>query len=123
MHDDRDVGVSLAQRVIERRGKAPHERHARQADNHPAGPAGGRAVSAIEGRGDVADELCRAARERLPGGRRRDASWMPLEQRHAEFTLEVVDLPGERRLRHVQLGGGTAQVAFLCGGQEVAKMA
>jgi hypothetical protein len=48
---------------------------------------------------------------------------MPVEERHADLTLEVVDLPRERRLRHVQLGGGTAQVAFLSDGREVAKVA
>ena len=36
----------------------------------------------------------------------------------AEFGLELLDLPAQRRLRHVQALGGAAEVQFLGDGDE-----
>ena len=44
------------------------------------------------------------------------------EQQRAEFVLQRVDLAGQRRLGHVQPLGGTAHVALLGDGEEVAHL-
>src|SRR5260221_2079571 len=47
---------------------------------------------------------------------------MALKQRHAKLLLEFLDLPAERRLRHVQLLGGLADGAVSGNGGEVSQM-
>jgi hypothetical protein len=44
----------------------------------------------------------------------------PLEQRHAQLTLEVADLAAQRRLRHHEPLGRSLEPAFFCHGYHVA---
>jgi hypothetical protein len=57
--------------------------------------------------------LCRGGVELVAGLRQRERAVPPLEERHAELVLELLDLAADRRLREVELlaGLGERQVA------------
>src|SRR6478672_8840317 len=57
-----------------------------------------------------------------PRGRQLHPAWNALEQRHADLTLEVTDLPAQWRLRDPQALGGAAEVGLLGHRDEVAEM-
>jgi hypothetical protein len=59
------------------------------------------------------------AEELLARGQQAHSLRGPLEQRDAELTLEVADLPAERRLRDVQPPRGATDVLLLGDGDEV----
>jgi len=54
---------------------------------------------------DLAQARLGMSEENLPGRCQLDAARMALEQRHAEFVLELLDLPTERGLGNVKLLG------------------
>src|SRR5262249_9881932 len=67
----------------------------------------------------VEEERARLVREPAPRGGDVQALLPPREQRHAEVDLEPVDLPAERRLRHVQARGGARDVLLIGDGDEI----
>ena len=60
----------------------------------------------------------RVGQERHPRGRQRHRPRGAVDELHAEFVLELLDLPAQRRLRHVQPLGGPPEVQFLRDGDE-----
>ena len=60
----------------------------------------------------------RVRQERHPRGRQRHRSRRAVDELHAEFVLELLDLPTERRLCHMQTLGGPPEVQFLRDGDE-----
>ena len=75
--------------------------HSVDLGQHPAGPRG----------------------DRLPGLGRGHPPAGPLEELGAELRLEAPDLMRERRLRHVQLLGGTGEVPMACDGLDISELA
>ena len=61
-----------------------------------------RPVGRVQGGDDVVD----VAQEQGPGRGQGDAAGVTLQQLHAQFSLELLDLIAERRLRHVQVPAG-----------------
>ncbi len=59
-----------------------------------------------------------SGRNATPAGGERDRSGGAVDELHAELVLELLDLPAQRRLRHVQPLGGAAEVQFLRDGDE-----
>lgn len=58
-----------------------------------------------------------------PHRRQRHRALRAVEQRDAQLLLQRADLLRQRRLRHRQARGGTAEVQFLGNGHEVAELA
>jgi hypothetical protein len=46
-----------------------------------------------------------------------------VQQNGTEVALQLLDRPAQRRLAHVQAGGGPAEVEFLGDGHEIAQRA
>ena len=65
----------------------------------------------------------RLGQEALAGRRQPDRAVAALQQRHTEDPFENLDLPAERRLRHVQSRRGAAEMQFLRHGHEAAHLA
>ena len=65
------------------------------------------------------DDLPGPDQVRLAGGCELDASRRTPEQLQAELALQPADLLRQRRLGHVQPGGGAPEVPFLGDGDEV----
>jgi hypothetical protein len=59
----------------------------------------------------------------LPGRRQPDQAIAALKQFHAKNPFQNLDLPAERRLRHVQPGSGAAKMQFLRHGDKAAHLA
>ena len=52
-----------------------------------------------------------------------DQAIAALKQFYTQYSFENLDLPAERRLRHVQSGSGAAEMQFLRHGHETAYLA
>ena len=59
----------------------------------------------------------------LPGRRERDVVAVAVQQEHAEFFFELMNLHAQRGLRDVQAFGGLAEVQFLRGRHKIADVA
>ena len=60
--------------------------------------------------------------ETAPGGGEADRAAGPVEELDVEDAFQHLDLPRERRLRHVQPGGGTPEMQFLRDGGKAAEL-
>ena len=67
---------------------------------------------------ELGEQPCRAALQDLAVFRRITAGVAPAEQRDSNLVLEPGDGLGDRRLRHVDHGGGPADVLGACHGLE-----
>ena len=65
----------------------------------------------------------RLGQEALAGRRQPDQAIAALKQFYAQYPFENLDLPAERRLRHVQPGSGAAEMQLLCHGHEATYLA
>src|SRR5207245_2478594 len=73
--------------------------------------ASGRRLGTVQGHAGIRQQLRGPTGECLTGERGGHAFGVAVQEHHAELMLEVADLPRERRLRDVQLRGGTAQAS------------
>lgn len=69
----------------------------------------------------LGEQGSRFVAQHCPNGRERDAYRGADEQQGAGLGLQLLDRPAQRRLAHVQPGGGPAEVEFLGDRQEVAQ--
>ena len=120
---DLEPDVALAQRAQCAGQHAGRERRAHEPDRDPSGPA-------TRGRTRVAHECIRSTeqiargREQAAAGfRQPDPPAFASEQLDAEQLFELVDLARQRRLRHVEPFGRTADVLGLGDGDEVVEQA
>ena len=60
---------------------------------------------------DVEQDALERHEQIAPGLRERDMPLVPVEELDAHRGLELLNLDGERRLRHVELGGGAREAA------------
>ena len=68
------------------------------------------------------EQLARERQQHRAGRAQRDAALAALEQARAERRLEALDGLRQRRLRHREARGGTAEVAFLGEDGELAQL-
>src|SRR5262249_29215288 len=113
-------------------GRVPHPERARQdvevggrreADVELADLAPSGALRGAHGALRLREYLAHLVGERLPGGRDLDAPLRALEERDAEFLLELSDLLAERGLRDAKARCGAPEVQLLCYGEEGAEVA
>jgi hypothetical protein len=69
------------------------------------------------------DELLRLAQEPMARGGQHDARARPLEERDADFLLELTNMPTQGRLRDMQSLRSPCEVQLLGDGDEGAQMA
>jgi len=70
----------------------------------------------------LVEQRLRLDEEGAAGGGERHRARTAGEQRDAELMLQQLDLPAQRRLRHVQALGGTAEIQFAGQGGEAAQL-
>jgi hypothetical protein len=68
---------------------------------------------------EIAQRPARRRHHRLSGTRQSRAAAHPVEQRHAEFSLEVLYGQAQRGLRDVERGGRVRERAVVSDGQKV----
>ena len=75
------------------------------------------------GRLGALQDVLRAGQEGAARVVQRHAPAVAVEQRRADFLLQLADLLRQRRLRHAQLFGGAGEVFGLGGGDEITQVA
>jgi hypothetical protein len=100
----------LRQEAIAGGGRKADRHRSRIARSRPPGGQG-RALCQVQ------NAPC-LRQERATGGRESDDAARTLQELHAKDPFQDLDLPAERRLRHVEPLGGTAEMQLFRGGDE-----
>ena len=113
------VSISECGALLQRLTQRSHDFESRFATrNVNRGDRGLREARQVFGLGQQAADR---RQQGLAGRRQHHAAAGALEQRRAQFALQCLHRHRQRRLRHVQAGGGAAEVQFLGDGKELAQ--
>ena len=89
-----------------------------EADDDGAEIARGNALDRLRRALGQLQDAARVGQEGHPGRGQGDRPGGAVDELHAELALELLDLPAQRRLGHVQPLGGPPEVQFLGDGDE-----
>ena len=110
LHANGDAGIRLRQLLDGlRHQRGGHRRQRRH--GHQAAPMFPQLLRAGGNRLDVDQNALEGHQQLAAGLRQRHVPLVAIEQPHAHGALELLNLYGQGRLRHVQLGGGACEAA------------
>ena len=107
---------------VQQRAEHADGRHRREAESQRAGRAAVDPPGHVAGALDEREQPVGLVEEGAPGLGQRDPAVVALEQGHPDRALELLDLPAQRRLRHVEPLGRAAEVQLLGDGDEGADL-
>ena len=107
---DRDAGIRLGQ-FLDRARQQPGGHRWQRGDRDETAPMREQLFGARGDRFDVDEDALERHEQIAAGLGERDVPLVAIEQLHADRALELLNLHGQRGLRHVQLGRGAREAA------------